>query len=106
MSIESEIKKCTNPKPVTIIDFHFSKFTIDPKDLSRIVDIFKYLTPTNFTYEKVSREEEKYEGVTVYKTDLVNQFSVRTIQAGKEVFISDEQVEEIVKADGELNDKQ
>ena len=103
MSIESEIKKCTNPKPVTIIDFNFSQFTIDPKDLSRIVDIFKYLTPTNCTYQKVSREEEKYEGITVYKTDLTNQFSVRTIQAGKEVFISDEQIEEIVKADGELN---
>ena len=103
MSIESEIKKCTNPKPVTIIDFNFSQFTIDPKDLSRIVDIFKYLTPTNHSYQKVSRAEEPYEGINVYKTDLTNQFSVRTIQAGKEVFISDEQVEEIVKADGELN---
>ena len=100
MSIESEIKKCTNPKAVTIIDFNFSQFTIDPKDLSRIVDIFKYLTPTVRDYQKVSREEEEYEGIDVYKTDLINQFSVKTIQAGKGVFISEEQIEEIVKADG------
>lgn len=100
MSIESEIKKCTNPKAVTIIDFNFSQFTIDPKDLSRIVDIFKYLTPTVHDYQKVSREEEAYKGINVYRTDLINQFSVKTIQAGKEVFISEEQIEEIVKADG------
>ena len=101
MGIKSEVKKHTNKNELTIIDLKSSQFTIDLKNVSKVVELVRLLKPVDKTYFNTATNGEDWDAIDGYRIDLPEIIEIKTIKAGSEIFISDQTLDELRLKDEE-----